>query len=135
MKLFLAAGIFLLTTQATPPAPKNNPNGTWESNSGTKYALRLSGKDLHVEMVEGSNSRYLKYEVELKNEEEANTYSGAGYFVAKLSNGKECKYSTEWKLVVVTPDRIFGSTTNIVPDPGTCGVKEKNQVQLDLKKK
>src|SRR5438477_12669167 len=135
MKSLILAGFLLLTTQATPPAPKNNPNGTWESTSGTKYALRLSGKDLHVEMVEGSNSRYLKYEVDLKNEEEANTYSGSGFFVAKLANGKECKYPTEWKLVVVTPDRIFGSTTNIVPDPCTGGVQDRHQTRQDSKKK
>ena len=131
----LLIGLLLLAAQAAPPMPKNNPNGTWESASGTKYEMRLNGKDLHVQIVEGSNTRYVKYEVNLKNEDEANTYSGTGFFVTKFPNGKECKYDTDWRFVVVTPDQIIGSTSNIVPDPETCGVKDKNQVQLDLKKK
>ena len=115
--------------------PKNDPNGVWQSASGTQYSLKLSGKDLRVQLVEGSNARYLKYEVNLTNQEEVNTYKGTGAFVTKFPNGKECKFDTEWQFIVVTPDRILGSTTNIVPDPETCGIKEKNQVQLDLKKK
>lgn len=62
-------------------------------------------------------------------------YKGKGYFVAKLQNGKECKFDTEWEFVIVTPDRILGATTNIIPDPETCDAKEKGRAQLDLKKK
>ncbi len=134
MNAGLIIGIFLLM-QAPPPMPRNDPNGTWQSESGTQYTLKLAGKDLKVQLVEGSNPRYLKYEVDLKNQEEINTYKGAGYFVTKFANGKECKFETEWQFIVVTSDRILGSTTNIVPDPATCAVKEKNQVTLDLKKK
>ncbi len=133
MKTALVLGTFLLM-QAPAPMPKNDPNGTWQSASGTQYSLRLTGKDLKVQLVEGSNPRYLKYEVDLKNQEEVNTYKGSGYFVAKFPNGKECKYETEWQMIVVTNDRILGSTTSVTPDPATCGVKEKNQVPLDLKK-
>jgi hypothetical protein len=87
-------------------------------------------------MVEGSNPRFLKYEVNLKNQQEdVNSYKGTGYFVAKMQNGKECKFETEWQLVVVAPNRILGATSNIIPDPNTCETKERTQVQLDLRKK
>jgi hypothetical protein len=52
-----------------------------------------------------------------------------------MESGKECKFDTEWMFVVVTPDRIIGSATGIQADKNTCKVMEKNQVQLDLKKK
>ena len=135
MKSAIVLGILFLAAQGQTPMPKNDPNGTWQSESGTQYTLRSSGKDLRVQLVEGSNPRYLKYEVNLTNQEEVNTYKGAGYFLTKFANGKECKYETEWQFIVVSPDRILGSTTNIVPDPDTCEVKEKGQVQLELTKK
>ena len=135
MKSALALLLFLAVPQIAPQTPKNDPNGIWESASGTKYTFRLSGTDLHVQIVEGSNPRYAKYEVELKNMEDANLYRGKGYFVAKVPSGKECKFDTEWEFVVLTPDHIMGSTTNIVPDPDTCAAKERTRAQLDLKKK
>ena len=131
MKSAIVLGMLLFTAQI----PKNNPNGIWESESGSRFNLSLNGMDLHVQIVEGSNPRYLKYEVDLKNQQEVNTYVGNGYFVAKLQNGKECKFETEWQLVVVTNEQIVGVTTNIVPDPETCAAKEKSQAQLNLKKK
>ena len=130
MKSAFVLGLFLLTTQI----PKNDPNGVWQSESGTKYSFRLSGKDLHIQIVDGSNPRFLKYEVDLKSQEEVNTYKGTGSFVAKLQNGKECRFDTEWELVVVTPNRILGSTTNVVPDPESCEVKQRGRAPLDLKK-
>jgi hypothetical protein len=95
----------------------------------------LNGSDLHVQLVEGSNPKYVSYDVELKNQEEANTYKGTGTFVAKLDSGKECKFETEWQLIVVGPNRILGKTTNIVPDPKTCAIKDRSETGLDLKKK
>src|SRR5688572_14094634 len=115
--------------------PKNDPSGVWEAETGSKFNMRLTGADLHIQIVDGSNPRFLKYELTLKNQEEANTYKGAGYFVAKLQNGKECKFDTEWQIFVVAPNRILGAATNIVPDPNTCAVKERTQVALDLTKK
>jgi hypothetical protein len=38
-------------------------------------------------------------------------------------------------MLVVTPDRILGSTTGVQADKNTCAIKEKNEAQLDLKKK
>jgi len=133
MKSALAIVLFLFTAQIK----KNDPNGTWVSEAtGTQYTLALNGSDLHVEMVEGTNPRFTKYEVTLKNQEEVNTYKGTGYFIAKLENGKECKFDTEWLVIVVATNRILGSTTNIVPDPQTCTAKERTQdAGLDLKKK
>jgi hypothetical protein len=131
MKIGLLLGMFLLSAQI----PKNDPNGIWEADTGSKYAMRLSGTDLRVEIVEGSNPRFLKYEVTLKNLEEANTYKGTGFFVARLQNGKECKFDTEWHIVIVAPNRILGATSNVIPDPNTCEVKERGQIQIDLRKK
>ena len=107
--------------------PKNNPNGIWESDSGTQYELRLNGADLQVKLVPGSNQKFLQYEVNLKNQEEINTYKGAGFFVAKMESGKECKFDTEWQFVVVSPERIIGGATTIIADKETCRVQEKNQ--------
>ncbi len=114
--------------------PKNDPTGTWQSASGTGYELHLKGSDLSVTLVPGTSKTYLKYEVNLKNAQEANTYVGKGYFVAKLENQKECRYETDWQLIVVSPTQIVGTTTKIVPDPETCEIKEKGDVQLQLKK-
>ena len=115
--------------------PKNDPNGIWQAQTGTQYKLSLNGADLKVEIVEGSSPTFLKYEVNLKNQEEVNTYKGTGYFVAKLKSGKECRFDTEWEIVVVQMDRIIGATSNIFPDPDTCAVKDKTIVQIDLTRK
>jgi hypothetical protein len=115
--------------------PKNNPTGIWESGSGSQYEMRLTGKDLHVKIVPGSNPKFIQYEVEMKNEEEANTYSGNGFFVAKMEGGKECKFPTQWRFIVVSPERILGISSNVIAESKTCQVKEQNQIQLDLKKK
>ena len=115
--------------------PKNNPNGIWEAETGSQYEMRLTGKDLHVRIVPGSNSKFVQYEVEMKNEEEANTYSGKGFFVAKMEGGKECKFPTQWRFIVVAPDRILGISSNVKADSKTCQVKEQSQIQLNLKKK
>jgi hypothetical protein len=128
---FSILALTLLLTQI----PKNSPNGIWESTSGVQYEIRQNGADVRVKMVPGSNSKYLQYDVTLKNQDEINTYKGTGTFVAKMESGKECKFETEWQLVVVSPDRILGSTTGVQADKNTCAIKEKNEAQLDLKKK
>lgn len=131
MKSALVLALALFTTQMT----KNDPNGIWESQSGTQYEFRLSGSDLKVRLVPGSNPRFVNYEVDLKNLEEVNTYKGKGFFIAKVKENKECRFDTEWQIVVVSPSQIIGATTNIVPDPETCEVKERTDVQTTLKKK
>ena len=130
MKLTVLALALLLTQ-----VPKHNPNGIWVSDSGAQYEIHQDGANLQVKLVPGSNAKFLQYEVALKNQEEINTYKGTGSFVAKMEGGKECKFDTEWMFVVVTPERILGSSTGIVADSKTCTIKEKNQVQLDLKRK
>src|ERR1041385_5008604 len=130
----VSALLFALLLQAVA-IPKNNPNGTWQSVSGTQFILRLNGPDLTVRLVPGSNPRYVQYEVNLKNDEkEVNTYSGKGFFVAKREN-KECRFETEWSFIVVSDERIIGRSTNIVPDWDTCTAKETGDAELDLKKK
>jgi|SRR5579862_1705193 len=130
MKLTLLALAFLLTQ-----VPKHDPNGVWVADSGSQYEIRQDGPNVQVKLVPGSNPKFLQYEVALKNQEEINTYKGTGTFVAKMQGGKECKFDTEWMFIVVTPERILGSSTNIVADSKTCAIQEKNQAQLDLKKK
>jgi hypothetical protein len=115
--------------------PKNNANGIWESESGTRYEIHQNGADMQVKLVPGSNPKYVEYEVNLKNQEEINTYKGTGKFVAKMEGGKQCKFDTDWQLVIVSPERILGTTTNIIADKNTCAIKETNVTQVDLKKK
>jgi len=113
---------------------KNNPNGIWQAETGSHFEIRVQDKDLHVSIVPGSNPKFIQYEVDLKNEDEINTYSGRGFFVAKMEGGKECKFSTQWRLIVVSPDRILGVTSNVIADSKTCEIKEQTQAQLDLKR-
>ena len=96
--------------------------------------MKLTGADLKVTIVPNSNPKYLQYEVNLKHQPEVdiNTYESAGFFVAKMQTGNECKIETEWKLTVVQKGRIFGSVTNNTVDSKTCEVKEKDLVRLDL---
>jgi hypothetical protein len=131
MKAAVLFSVFLIWAQM----PKNDPNGVWEAQTGSRFTLRLTGSNLNVRIVEGSNPRYLQYELDLKNTEEVNTYKGSGRFTAKLQNGKECQFDTDWQIVVVSPERILGVASSIVPDPETCAAKEKGQIQLDMKKK
>ena len=125
----------ILTLLFIQQIPKNNPNGVWEASSGSQYEIRANGSNLQVKIVPGSNPKFLEYELNMKSEEEINTYSGTGFFVAKMEGGKECKLPTEWRFIVVSADRIVGSATNVVADQKTCEVKDKSQAQLDLKKK
>ena len=130
MNLFILA---LALLQA--PIPRNNPAGIWDATSGSKYEIHQNGADVQVTLVPGSNPKFTKYEVTLKNQSEPNTYKGTGTFTAKMESGKECKFDTEWMFVVVSPDRILGTATGIIADKNTCRITEKNQLQLDLKKK
>ena len=135
MKTALIFLVSLLTAQVQ--IPKNDPTGIWESTSGTQYALRLTGGDtLTIRLVPGTSTTYTSYEVDLKvSPDEVNTYNGKGFFVAKVKEGKECRFETEWLVIVIQQSRILGNTTNIAPDPETCAVKEKSQVGLDMTRK
>src|ERR1700746_927350 len=99
----------LLPLLFTQQIPKNDPNGIWKAEiSDSRYQIRQNGAELQVTIVAGSNPKFLQYEVNMKNEQEANTYSGTGFFVAKMDvTGKECKFPTDWRFVVVSPDRII----------------------------
>src|SRR5262245_5138291 len=129
--LLLSIALILAQNQV----PKNDPNGIWEAETGTKYEIRLSGSDLRVQLVEGSNPSFVKYEVNLKNAGEVNTYKGSGYFVARMKNGKECKFDTDWQIIVVQKETIIGDTSTVVPDPDTCEIKERGSSMIVLKKK
>jgi hypothetical protein len=115
--------------------PKSNPTGIWKAATGSEFELKLVGDDVEVQIVAGSNPTYSEYLVDLKGTEEPNTYKGTGHFKAKLQNGRECEFDTEWHIVVVTDDRIIGVGTRIVPNPETCEIVEKGDLQLDLQRK
>jgi hypothetical protein len=118
--------------QPAQPA-KNDPNGVWQSDSGTKFEMKLSDSNLKVQLVDGSNPVYLKYEVNLKNTGEVNTYEGSGFFVAKVKE-KECRFVTDWHIIVVQPAAIAGYISHVVPDPATCEVVERRDEFTQLKK-
>lgn len=130
MKLSVLALTLLLTQ-----IPKHSPIGIWAADTGSQFEIRETGGNVEVKLVPGTNPKFIRYEVTLKNQEEINTYKGTGSFVAKMEGGKQCMFDTEWTFVVVSPDRIIGVASDIFADKNTCVVKEKNQVQLDLKKK
>ena len=132
MTAFLLGLTMLVSPQAQPP--KNDPTGIWQTDTGTKFELKLSGSDLKVQLAPSSSTPYLKYEVNLKNTGEVNTYEGSGYFIAKLSNGKECRFDTKWAIIVVQPELIAGPILHVVPDPETCEVKESHNEFTELKK-
>src|SRR3989442_2326614 len=133
MTLFLV--LPLLLGQQTPQAPKNDPNGIWQTDTGSKYELRLTGKDLHVKIVPGSNPKFLQYEVDLKNEEEANTYSGQGFFVAKMNGGKECKFPTEWRFIFVSTHHNLRIFFKMKADSQNSDGYEKKKIKNKIKKK
>jgi beta-lactamase regulating signal transducer with metallopeptidase domain len=116
-----------------------SPNGLWQAQGGSKvgsqFNLKLTQADLEVNIVPGSNPKYVYYHVLLQPIASAmNAYKGTGYFVAKMDSGKECRFDTEWLLTVVTGDRILGSTTSIVADSNTCEIQEQDRTRLDLAK-
>ena len=128
--------IFLMTLLGTfVQIPKNDPNGIWEADGGTQFKLTLTGPDLHVRLVPGSNPALVTYEVELKNQEEVNTYAGNGFFVAKEQANKECRYDVAWKLIVANNDHIVAEIPAIISNPGTCEIKQRMQGQVELVKK
>ena len=132
MKVGISLILSILLAQVTPQ--KNDPKGIWKAETGTKFELQPSDYGVDVHLVPGSNPRYLKYELQLKKTDEVNTYEGAGYFVAKLQNGKECRFDAEWQIVVVQPALIAAIVPNIVPDPETCAVKRAIRRSLNSKK-
>ena len=132
MPTFLLLLMVTLLPQAQ--APRNDPEGVWQTESGTKFELKLiTASDLSVRFVEGSNPVYVKYEVNLKNTGEVNTYEGTGYFIAKVQD-RECRYDTNWKIIVVQPETIVGYLSRIVPEPGTCDIKERHEDFTQIKK-
>jgi hypothetical protein len=130
--LHLILALFLFFPQQIP---KNDPNGIWRASTGTEYEIRLVGSDLQVRIVPGSSTTFLDYSVDLMGTEEPNSYNGEGRFTARLQNGRECEFETKWQVVIVSPQRMLGTATEIVPDPETCEVLEQGNLRLDLRRK
>jgi hypothetical protein len=125
--------LLLVSLLFAPQAAKNDPNGVWQSDSGTKFRMTLTDANLKATLVDGSNPVYVKYEVDLKNTGEVNTYEGKGFFVAKVKD-KECRFDTSWAIVVVQPATIAGYITHVIPEPGSCEVNERRDEFIQLKK-
>ena len=87
--------------------------------------------------LEGSNPPYLQYELTLAHsKDEVNTYKGAGFFRATLKSGKECRFETEWEIVIFSEKNIIGSAPRFLePNPETCTPKEKIADRIELTKK
>jgi hypothetical protein len=125
--------VLTMLLQQRPQPPKNDPTGVWQSDTGTKFDMKLTGTEIKVHLVEGSNPVYLKYDIDLKNTGEVNTYAGKGSFVAKVKE-QECKFPTDWSIAVVAPEQIAGYMSRIVPKPGTCEVQDETSEFVQLKK-
>jgi hypothetical protein len=125
------SAILLLLFAIFPQMPKNDPNGIWEVQ-GLKFEFKLSGANLHVHLVSGADPTLLSYEVDLKNQEEINTYSGKGSLVAKVAENKQCTFDVEWSLIVANQTHIVANIPAVIPQPGTCNVKERVPVQLEF---
>jgi hypothetical protein len=125
--------VLTMLLQQRPQPPKNDPTGVWQSDTGTKFDMKLAGNEINVQLVEGSNPVYLKYDIDLKNTGETNTYAGKGSFVAKI-NEQECKFSTNWSITIVQPELIIGYMSRIFPKAGTCEVREESSEFVQLKK-
>jgi hypothetical protein len=123
----------LLSQSVNPAPPVNNPAGVWQSDSGTRFEIKRTDSDLKVQLVDGSNPVYLKYEVKLKNAGEVNTYEGEGFFIAKVKE-RECRFDTAWHVVVVQPELMVGYISHVVPDPATCEVQDRRDEFTQLKK-
>ena len=131
IKIVLASFLFLF--HQSPQ--RIDPNGIWESSTGTRFELKLSGSNLSVTLVPLSNPQFVEYKLALKNTENVNTYEGEGYFVVKVSETKECRFDTEWHLVVTSTDSLSGVSLAVLPDPETCAAKDSRMGPLELKKK
>ena len=131
MRTLLLVG-FLTLTQLIP---KTDPNGIWVAPSGSEFEFTLVGSDIKAHIVPGSNPSFLEYEMDLKGTDEPNTYKGKGRFKAKLQNGKECEFDTEWQIVIVADDKITGVASQIVPDPDTCDIVEVADIPVELDRK
>ena len=125
--------LLAMFVQQRPQPPKNDPTGIWQSDTGTKFDMKMTGNEIKVHLVEGSNPVYLKYDIDLKNAGETNTYEGKGSFVAKIKE-QECKFPTDWSITIVQPELIAGYMSRIVPKAGTCEIQEQDSEFVQLKK-
>jgi hypothetical protein len=139
--LLVSGGLLLAQIAKNRSAPTYPPGGIWESPSGVRYNIRLSGDELLIQLA-GTHPTFLQYEVKLKHNKDAadagdpNRYEGTGFFRAKLKSGKECRFDTKWEIAVVAPKTILGSAPDYQdPDPETCKPKNVEQKRIELTKK
>src|SRR5262245_44787746 len=132
MKISLLLGLLIAAAQLNQ-IPKNDPTGIWQADSGSRFAIKLTGEELKVSLVADSNPRFKEYEVNLKLMKDdqgrtldANTYQGKGHFTAKMQTGEECSFETDWQLVVIQPSWIVGKVTSLDADGNTCEIKERD---------
>ena len=108
-----------------------NPSGLWEVvDKDTHYRLVRTDTGIHVSLG-ADHAQFVEYEVDL-SWTELNSYEGSGYFVALLGDGRECRFDTEWRIVLADPQRILGETSRIVPEQEGCGIAERAESALQL---
>lgn len=131
MKTLLLLSLFILPQQAT----KNDPNGIWRTESGSEFQLELVGNNIEAHIIPGSSPSFIEYSMDLRGTEEPNTYEGTGQFKARLKNGKECQFETQWHIIIVATDTIIGVASGITPDPETCEKIEVSEVGIQMQRK
>ena len=124
--------LLLLFAVATPAQEVRDPTGTWKvSDTETRFRMEKVEDGIAVHLG-AEHDVYTEYEVRLEPIAQANGYRGSGYFIARLSGDRECRFETEWQIAVTSDIRIVGVITSIVPDPEGCAVKETSQIPIDL---
>ena len=126
--------LLLLFATATPAQEGLDPTGTWKvTETETRFRMETVEDGIAVHLG-AEHDVYTEYEVLLEPTSQANGYQGEGFFIAKLSGGRECRFETEWQVFVTSQERIVGVITSTVPAAEGGAVKETNQIPLDLRR-
>ncbi len=126
--------LLLLFAAATPAQEGLDPTGTWKvTETETRFRMETVEDGIAVHLG-AEHDVYAEYEVLLEPTSQANGYQGEGFFIARLSGGRECRFETQWQVFVTSQERIVGVITSTVPAAEGCAVKETSQIPLDLRR-
>jgi hypothetical protein len=124
----------LLFAMATPAQEARDATGTWKvTDRETRFRMEKVEDGFAVHLG-AEHEVYAEYEVHLEPTAHPNGYRGEGYFIARLSGDRECRFETEWQIAIASDVRIVGVITSIVPAPEGCAAKETSQIPLDLRR-
>lgn len=126
--------ILLATIAPSQPQEAKDPTGTWKvSDTETRFRIEKVEDGLAIHLG-AEHDVYTEYEVVLKPAEQLNAYRGGGYFVARLSGDRECRFETQWQIGVSSDVRIVGVITSTVPAPEGCTASDTTQTPIDLRR-